>query len=90
MINPLLTFRSEGRWLIERESGSQRWDMAPSLAFNFLDALELSPGYRFGDLRDPDFSVRGGHGVFLTLSTRISEQTLSSAADFWRKRFGRQ
>ncbi len=88
ILNPFLTFRADGRLLIERTSGTTRWDVAPALAVGLLDLLEVAVGYRFGDLRDPDFSVRGGHGVFLTLGTRVTEESVATVADFWRARFG--
>jgi hypothetical protein len=52
--------------------------------------LEVATGYRLGDLRDPDFAVDGGHGWFLTLGARLTEESLSSAAVFWRQRLGGQ
>jgi uncharacterized repeat protein (TIGR01451 family) len=82
-----LTFRSEGRLLIERTSGSTRWDAAPSLAVGLFDVLEVAAGYRFGDLRDPDFAVRGGPGAFVTFGARLTEGSVASVADFWRSRF---
>jgi uncharacterized repeat protein (TIGR01451 family) len=86
-LNAFLTFRSEGRLLIERTSGSARWDVAPSLAVGLVNVLEVAAGYRFGDLRDPDFAVRGGHGAFVTLGARITEGSFATVADFWRSRF---
>jgi uncharacterized repeat protein (TIGR01451 family) len=88
IINPFLTFRADGRLLIERTSGSTRWDVAPAFAVGLLDLVEVAVGYRFGDLRDPDFSVRGGHGAFLTLGTKVTEGSIATVADFWRSRFG--
>ncbi len=87
-LNAFLTFRSEGRLLIERTSSSARWDVAPSLAVGLIDVLEVAAGYRFGDLRDPDFAVRGGHGAFVTLGARITEGSVATVAGFWRARFG--
>lgn len=81
--------RSEGRLLIERTSDTRRWDAAPSLVLLPIEQLEVATGYRFGNLRDPDFAVRGGHGWFLTLGVRFTEGSLRTAADFWRARFGR-
>jgi hypothetical protein len=52
-----------------------------------VPALEIATGYRFGNLNDPDFSVRGGHGVFVTLSAAITEKLNPTAAAFWRRRF---
>ena len=49
--------------------------------------LEIATGYRFGDLNDPDFSVRGGHGLFVTLSAALTEKLFPTAAAFWRPRF---
>ncbi|MEE8116694.1 MAG: hypothetical protein V3T28_06270, partial [Gemmatimonadales bacterium] len=83
-----LAFRSEGRLLIERMSDSRRWDAAPSLVLIPTNGFEISGGYRFGDLRDPDFAVRGGPGWFVTFSARITER-IFTAADFWRPRFAR-
>jgi hypothetical protein len=82
-----LAFRGDGRLLIERTSATQRWDAAPSIALRLINGLEISGGYRFGDLRDPDFSVRGGRGLFLTMSASVSERQFLTAADFWRSRF---
>jgi uncharacterized repeat protein (TIGR01451 family) len=87
-ISRLLTFRSEGRMLIERTSGTMRWDAAPSLAVGLAGVLEVAAGYRFGDLRDPDFAVRGGHGAFVTFGARFTEGSVATVADFWRARFG--
>jgi hypothetical protein len=86
-LNPWLALRGDGRLLLEHTSGTQRWDAAPSLALRLLNGLELSAGYRFGDLRDPDFSVRGGHGLFLTISASLTEKRFATASDFWRSRF---
>ncbi|MDH3459267.1 MAG: hypothetical protein OER90_20685 [Gemmatimonadota bacterium] len=88
ILNPFLTVRADGRLLMERTSGTTRWDVAPALAVGLLDLVELAVGYRFGDLRDPDFSVRGGHGAFLTLGTKVTEGSVATVADFWRSRFG--
>ena len=52
-----------------------------------VPGLEIATGYRFGDLSDPDFSVRGGHGVFVTLSAAITEKLNPTTAGFWRSRF---
>ncbi len=86
-INRWLTLRSEGRLLIERTSDTRRWDAAPSLALNPIEGFEVASGYRFGNLRDPDFSVRGGHGWFVTFGVRLTESVFPTAADFWRPRF---
>jgi hypothetical protein len=82
-----LALRGDGRALYERTSDTWRWDAAPSLALRPIAGFELAGGYRFGDLRDPDFSVRGGHGWFVTFSARITEKVFPTAADFWRLRF---
>jgi hypothetical protein len=42
----------------------------------------VAAGYRFGDLRDPDFAVRGGHGAFVTIGVRVTENVFPTAADF--------
>ncbi len=86
---PWLAIRGEGRLLNERTAGTRRWDAAPSMAFSPIPGIEVEGGYRFGTLRDPDFSVRGGHGWFVTFSTRITERIFPTAVDFWRPRFGR-
>ena len=49
--------------------------------------FDLAAGYRVGDLRDPDFSVRGGAGWFVTVSVRLTERIVPTAAEFWRTRF---
>ncbi|HEV7364632.1 MAG TPA: SdrD B-like domain-containing protein [Gemmatimonadales bacterium] len=86
-LNSWLALRGDGRLLLEHTSGSRRWDAAPSIALRLINGLELQAGYRFGDLRDPDFSVRGGHGLFLTMSASLTEKQFVTAADFWRTRF---
>ncbi len=85
-----LAFRGEGRLLIEHTSGSRRWDMAPSLVFVPVDGFEAQLGYRFGDLHDPDFAVRGGHGLFVVFGARITENVFPTSADFWRPRIGQR
>ncbi len=82
-----LAIRGDGRLLIERTSATQRWDAAPSIALRLINGIEIAGGYRFGDLRDPDFSVRGGRGLFLSMSASITERQSPTAADFWRSRF---
>jgi uncharacterized repeat protein (TIGR01451 family) len=82
-----LGVRAEGRLLYERTSRTQRWDAAPSLVLRIINGIEVQGGYRFGDLRDPDFSVRGGHGWFVTFSARITEGIFPTAVEFWRPRF---
>ncbi len=64
-----------------------RWDATPSLALNLIEGVEVAGGYRFGDLRDPDFSVGGDHGWFVTFGVRLTERVFPTAADFWRARF---
>ena len=59
---------------------------SPTLALRPVAGLEIATGYRFGDLTDPDFSVRGGHGVFVTLSATLTEKVFPTAAAFWRAR----
>jgi outer membrane protein OmpA-like peptidoglycan-associated protein len=85
-----LGVRAEGRMLLERTSATTRWDLAPQLYYLPVPVLEVATGYRLGDLRDPDFAVDGGHGWFLTLGARLTEESLSSAAAFWRQRLGGQ
>lgn len=87
-LEPWLVLRGETRLLIERASGTERWDMAPSLGVRLAPGVELAGGYRFGNLRDPDFATQGGQGVFVTLSAQVTEGLLPSVADFWRTRFG--
>jgi hypothetical protein len=85
-LNPWLSVRGDGRLLIERASGATRWDASPALALRPVAGLEIATGYRFGDLTDPDFSVRGGHGLFITLSATLTEKLFPTAAAFWRTR----
>ncbi|HUL02907.1 MAG TPA: hypothetical protein VLV16_06720 [Gemmatimonadales bacterium] len=84
---PWLRVQYDGRVLFDRSSGTSSWDGAPALAFRPVPGLELVTGYRFGNLSDPDFSVRGGHGAFVTLSATITEKLFPTAAEFWRARF---
>lgn len=84
-ITPWLAARAEARILMEHSSNTTRWDMAPQLAFSRA-GLEAALGYRVGDLRDPDFSVNGGAGWFLTFGAKITERSAKSAAEFWRAR----
>jgi len=86
-LTPWLATRAEGRLLFEHTSATTRWDLAPQIVLWPVNALEITAGYRFGDLQDPDFAVRGGHGAFLNFGVRITEKTFSSTADFWRARF---
>jgi hypothetical protein len=85
-LSPLVSVRGDGRLLIERSSGATRWDASPTLALRPVAGLEIAAGYRFGDLTDPDFSVRGGHGAFVTLSATLTEKVFPTAAAFWRAR----
>jgi len=82
-----VSLRSDGRLLVERTTGATAWDGAPALVLHPVAALEIAAGYRFGNLSDPDFSVRGGHGAFVTLSAALTEKLFPSAAAFWRARF---
>jgi uncharacterized repeat protein (TIGR01451 family) len=82
-----LALRSEGRLLLEHNTSSQRWDAAPSLVFIPIEGFEAQVGYRFGDLHDPDFAVRGGEGWFAIFSARLTERVFPTSADFWRHRF---
>jgi uncharacterized repeat protein (TIGR01451 family) len=84
-ITPWLAARAEGRLLMEHSSSTTRWDVAPQLALSRA-GLEAAVGYRVGDLRDPDFSVNGGAGWFLTFGAKITERSAKSAAEFWRAR----
>ncbi|HWC74949.1 MAG TPA: hypothetical protein VG454_13520, partial [Gemmatimonadales bacterium] len=81
-----LRVRGDGRLLHERTSGTIRWDAAPQLVLIPVRGIEVASGYRFGDLRDPDFAVRGGAGWFMTIGATITEQSVSSIAGFWRSR----
>ncbi len=85
-VTPWLSVRGDGRVLVERTTRATRWDGSPALAARPVNGLEVAAGYRFGDLRDPDFSVRGGHGFFVTLSASLTERRFPTAADFWRSR----
>src|SRR2546426_7271163 len=83
-LSPWLSVRADGRLVMERTSGATAWDGAPALAFRPVNGLEVATGYRFGNLSDPDFSVRGGHGMFVTLSAALTEKLFPTAAAFWR------
>jgi hypothetical protein len=83
---PWLRVRGDGRLLHERMSGTVRWDAAPQLVVIPVRGIEVAGGYRLGDLRDPDFAVRGGQGWFITLGAAITEQSLRGIAGFWRER----
>jgi hypothetical protein len=89
-LTPWLGIRTDLRLLTERNTDTREWDVAPSVVLDILKSIEIQGGYRFGDLQDPDFSVRGGKGAFLTLGTRLTEGTLAGVAGFWRSRLGRQ
>lgn len=77
--------RLDGRMLLA-EGGEPRWNLAPSLLVGVMPNLEVEAGYRFGDLRDPDFAATGGQGFFATLGFRFTEELLGGAAGFWRRR----
>jgi len=49
--------------------------------------LQIEAGYRFGDLSDPDFSARGGHGFYITIGARVTRSTVENVAEFWREGF---
>ena len=84
-ITSWLAVRAETRVLLEHSSATTRWDMAPQLAFSHA-GLEAAVGYRIGDLRDPDFSVNGGAGLFVTFGVKVTERSAKSVAEFWRAR----
>ena len=86
-VTPWLSVRSDGRLVVERTTGATGWDGSPSLVLRPVNGLEVATGYRFGNLNDPDFSVRGGHGLFVTLSAALTEKLFTTAAAFWRPRF---
>ncbi len=86
-LNHWVSVRGDGRLLVERTTGTTSWDGAPTVALRPVDGLEVATGYRFGNLNDPDFSVRGGHGLFVTLSAALTEKVFPTAAAFWRPRF---
>ena len=86
-LRPWLSVRADGRLVMERTSGATAWDGAPAMVFRPVNGLEVATGYRFGNLNDPDFSVRGGHGMFVTLSAALTEKLFPTAAAFWRSRF---
>ena len=81
-----LRARGDSRLLHERTSGASRWDAAPQLVLVPVRGIEIANGYRFGDLSDPDFAVRGGKGWFMTLGATITEQSMHTIAGFWRSR----
>jgi uncharacterized repeat protein (TIGR01451 family) len=78
--------RADGRLLMETNSGLLLWNAAPSAVYDFQGRIQLEGGYRFGALRDPDFANVGGAGAFATAGFRLTEQTLSNPAAFWRAR----
>lgn len=78
----------EARGLMSELAPGAIWDVAPSAVLRPFEAIEVEVGYRFGELRDPDFAIQSGKGVFLTLGTRITEDLLGSAAGYWRSKFG--
>jgi hypothetical protein len=84
-ITTWLAARAETRVLVEHSSNTTRWDMAPQLAVSRA-GLEAAVGYRVGNLRDPDFSVNGGAGWFLTFGAKVTERSAKSVAEFWRVR----
>jgi hypothetical protein len=84
-LTPWLAARAETRLLVEHTTNTAHWDMAPQLAFSRA-GLEAAVGYRVGDLRDPDFSVNGGAGWFVTFGMKVTERSAQSAAAFWRNR----
>ena len=84
-ITPWFAARAETRLLMEHSSATARWDVAPQFAFS-RGGLEAALGYRIGDLRDPDFSVNGGPGFFVTFGAKITERSAKSVAEFWRAR----
>jgi len=81
-----LAVRGEGRLLHERTSGNTRWDAAPQLVLMPVRGIEIASGYRVGDLRDPDFAVRGGAGWFVTFGATVTERSVAGLAGFWRAR----
>jgi hypothetical protein len=84
-VTPWLAARAETRFLLEHSSNTARWDMAPQLALSRA-GLEAAVGYRIGNLRDPDFSINGGAGWFMTFGAKVTERSAKSVAEFWRSR----
>jgi hypothetical protein len=78
--------RAAARLLAEHESGLRRWDFAPAIGVALVQGLDLEAGYRFGELRDADFSQSGGTGVYLPLGMSFTELSGKAIADFWRSR----
>jgi hypothetical protein len=85
-----LRVRLDGRMLVDGQGGGVRWNLAPALVRDLGKGLELEGGYRFGDLRDADFSEQGGKGFYATLNLRFTEGLFTSAAGFWRERIARE
>jgi hypothetical protein len=81
-----LHLRADGRMLMETESRTALWNVAPSALYDLQGRLLLEAGYRFGALRDPDFAAVGGSGAFATVGFRFTEGSLASPAAFWRDR----
>ena len=81
-----LHLRADGRLLMETESGTALWNVAPSMLYDVQGRLVLEAGYRFGALRDPDFAAVGGAGAFATVGLRFTEGSLVNPAAFWRDR----
>lgn len=81
-----LHLKADGRLLVETESRTALWNMAPSVLYDLQGRLSLEAGYRFGGLRDPDFAAVGGAGAFATVGVRFTEGSLASPAAFWRER----
>ncbi len=55
------------------------------MLFKPLGLFEVEAGYRFGDLRDPDFSVRGGNGGYITIGAGLDTRTLRAVRSLWDK-----
>jgi hypothetical protein len=81
-----LRVRGDARLLLETASGTEVWNAAPSVVYDFQGRVLLEGGYRFGALRDPDFAAVGGQGAFATVGIRLTENVLASPAAFWRDR----
>ena len=86
---PHLAARVEARLLIEHTTKIATSDAAPQLAL-MLGGIETTLGYRFGNLRDPDFAVLGGRGLFLSVGAALTEKSAKTVAGFWRDRLSRQ
>lgn len=81
--------RVDSRLLHLKTTGDSRWSIAPALVVNLAE-IELEGGYRFGNLKDIDFSGRGGLGFFASLGVRLTESSVKSAAGIWRGRLMRE